>query len=277
MLRVQLIDTLDRPELQPYRTLRQQADHHRQGIFVAEGEKVVRRLLESRLAVISVLFPPRWLESFTPLLNAREDDTEVFLAEKEVLQNLTGFSMYQGVLALARIPSSHPIEAILQKSARPLFLTAVDGLSSAENLGGLVRNCSAFGVHALIVGETSCSPYLRRAVRCSMGTIFQLPHAEVANLSTTLEELRSWGIRCVAAHPHTDRKTLAQAELSGDCCVVFGSEGQGLSPGVLAACDEAVAIPMSAGIDSLNVGSASAVFLYEATRQRERRTNSSLG
>jgi TrmH family RNA methyltransferase len=155
----------------------------------------------------------------------------------------------------------------------------VDGLTSAENIGLLVRNCAAFGVQALIVGETSSSPFLRRAVRNSMGAIFQLPIVELnlgaekeagRNLPVALRELRARDIRCIAAHPHTEKKGLSQTELTGDCCIVFGSEGNGLSPDVLAACDEAVAVPMANGVDSLNVGAAAAVFLYEAARQRRR-------
>ena len=145
----------------------------------------------------------------------------------------------------------------------------LDALTSAENLGALVRNSAAFGVHAMLVGETSSSPFLRRAVRSSMGAIFQLPIVELSNLAQTLLDLRQHKIRCLAAHPHT-RRTVSQADFTGDCCLVLGSEGYGISPAVLAACDEAVAIPMSSGVDSLNVGSAGAVFLYEANRQRDR-------
>ncbi len=119
-----------------------------------------------------------------------------------------------------------------------------------------------------------------------MGTIFQLPVWEVRaanaavqlrrddppqfSLTRTLRDLRARGIRCIAAHPHTDKKVLSQADFSGDCCLVFGSEGHGISPEVLAACDEAVAVPMANGVDSLNVAAAAAVFLYEANRQRRK-------
>jgi tRNA G18 (ribose-2'-O)-methylase SpoU len=89
-------------------------------------------------------------------------------------------------------------------------------------------------------------------------------------LAECLQELRTHGVHCIAAHPHADKKFLSQADFSGDCCLVFGSEGDGISPAVLAACDEAVAIPMPPTVDSLNVGAAAAVFLYEAARQRGR-------
>ena len=270
MFRVRRIESFELPELQPYRTMRRQLEQRQQGIFVAEGEKVVRRLLESRLGVVSVLLPEKWLRELEPLLRARQEELEVFVAEKDLLETLTGFSMYQGLLAVGKVPDPVELKEILDRSARPYLLAAVDSLSSAENLGAVVRNCSAFNVQALLVGETSSSPFLRRAVRSSMGTVFELTIVESSNLVATLNEMRGRGIRCIAAHPHVSGRTLAQANFAQDCCLVFGSEGYGISPAVLAACDEAVAIPMPALVDSLNVASAAAVFLYEANRQRGR-------
>jgi tRNA G18 (ribose-2'-O)-methylase SpoU len=284
MFRLHPIDTLDLPDLAPYRTLRRPADHAARGIFVAEGDKVVHRLLASRFGVVSVLLPEHRLAEFEPLLRARpEAEIAVYVVgNKSVLEELVGFDLFQGVLAIGNIPARLTLENILAGSPAPRLFAAVDGLTSAENIGLLTRNCAAFGVQALIVGETSSSPFLRRAVRNSMGTIFQLDVVELGavnippdrdrtptpNLAQTLRELRARGVRCLAAHPHTDQRLLAQADFRGDCCVIFGSEGQGLSAEVLAACDEAVAIPMAAGVDSLNVGAAAAVFLYEAQRQR---------
>jgi tRNA G18 (ribose-2'-O)-methylase SpoU len=287
MFRVENISAFDLPELQPYATMRRSLEHERQGIFVAEGVKVVRRLLESRFAVVSVVLPEKWLDDFRPLLGARAEPITVYLAEKKLLETLTGFSMFQGVLAVGKIPSPVSLVELLSKSEKPLLLVAVDALTNAENLGALVRNCVAFAVQAMIVGETSSSPFLRRAVRNSMGTIFELPIIELAKLGQhhqfaakphvtrltlveCLRELRQGGVRCIAAHPHTDKKFLAQADFAGDCCLIFGSEGDGISPAVLDACDEAVAIPMPQTVDSLNVGAAAAVFLYEAARQRQK-------
>jgi tRNA G18 (ribose-2'-O)-methylase SpoU len=261
--------------------LRRAVEHAVRGIFVAEGDKVVRRLLESGFDVVSVLLPASRVAEFESLIRARgEAEIPVFaVTQKSVLEALVGFEMFQGVLAIGKIPAAVTLETILADGPRPRLLAAVDGLTSAENIGLLVRNCAAFGAQALIVGETSSSPFLRRAVRNSMGTIFQLPVLElkpetrsgpVMSLVETLRELRLRGVRSIAAHPHTEKKFLSQADFKGDCCVVFGSEGNGLSPAVLAACDEAVAIPMAEGVDSLNVGAAAAVFLYDAARQRGR-------
>ncbi|HMP84807.1 MAG TPA: RNA methyltransferase [Verrucomicrobiota bacterium] len=284
------VDSLDLSELSPYRTMRRPQAHCNDGIFVAESEKVVRRLLESHFDVVSVLLPERWLATFEPLLAARREEIPVFVVEKkELLESLIGFSMFQGVMAVGKIPSPMTLETVLAESKSPRLLVAVDELSNAENLGVVVRNCVGFGVQALIVGETSSSPYLRRAVRNSMGTIFQLPVVELGRrtdpldanpktrrrdavrtetLVNALRALRERGVRCIAAHPHTDRKTLSQADFKGDSCIVLGSEANGISRPVLEMCDEAVAIPMPPTVDSLNVGSAAAVFLYEAIRQR---------
>ena len=269
MLRLEKISALDRPELAPYRTLKRSAAHAKLGIFVVEGDKVLDRLLESDFTVISVLLIEERLAEYEARLRARpEKEITVFVCAKPVLAELAGFEIYQGVLAIAQMPPPVTLEKILAAGPRPRLFVAMDGLSNAENVGLLMRNCAAFGVAALIAGETCCSPFLRRTVRNSMGTIFKLPVMESAKLVQTLSELRARGVRCLAAHPHTDKKILSQADFTGDCCVVFGSEGHGISPAVLAACDEAVAIPMANDVDSLNVSAAVAVFLYEVNRQR---------
>lgn len=270
MVHVRFIDSLDQdPGLQPYRTMRRHEEHRRQGIFVAEGEKVVRRLLQSDFEVVSLLLPQKWLDMYRSLLERRPElEIQAYVAEKKVLEELTGFSFYQGVLAVGRVPRFPTLDEVLRQSRRPWLFVAADGLSNAENLGALVRNSAAFGVQALLVAETSGSPYLRRAVRSSMGGIFKVPALELDSLVETLQTLRQRGVRCVAAHPRAEGRTISRVDLRGDCCIVFGSEGYGISEAVLAVCDEAASIPMAAEVDSLNVGSAAAVFLYEVCRQR---------
>ena len=259
---------LDRPELAPYGTLRQSEEHKRAGIFVAEGDKVVRRLLESHFGVVSVLLPERRLAEFEPLIRARAEDVPVYLMELAELEKLTGFPFFQGVLAVGKIPATHAIETVFAAIPGPRLFVAIEGLSNAENVGLIVRNCAAFGARALIVDGTSASPFLRRAVRNSMGTIFKLPIVESENLVQTFRWLRERKMRVIAAHPTAENQTIQQANFSGDCCIVLGSEGNGLSKELVAECDECVAIPMSNEVDSLNVGSAAAVFLYEAVTQR---------
>lgn len=268
MFHVRQIDSLDLPELTPYRTMRRHHDHVLQRIFVAEGDKVVRRLLDTPFTIQSVLMVEKWLPELKEKLAARHEDIPVYVAPREQMEQLVGFTMYQGILAVAKFPEPPSLDVILATAPSPRLFIALDGLADAENLGVIVRNSTAFGVHLLIAGETCASPYMRRAVRNSMGAIFKLPVIEPSSLVQTLQYLRSRGVRCIAAHGHSKSQTLGQCDLSSDCCIVLGSEGNGISPAVLEVCDEAVAIPMANGVDSLNVANAAAVFLYEAASQR---------
>jgi tRNA G18 (ribose-2'-O)-methylase SpoU len=169
---------------------------------------------------------------------------------------------------LAKVPPAVTLDQILVLPSRPRLLLAFDGMSNSENMGVVIRNAVGFGVDALLLSEACAPPYLRRSVRNSMGAVFKSHYLQTSDLPGTLRELRCAGIRVIAAHPHTETNTLANADLRTDCCLVFGSEGHGISDSVLDACDVAVAIPMHSGTDSLNVASATAVFLFEAQRQR---------
>jgi len=254
--------------LQPYCTMRRPVEHEKSRIFVAEGEKVVRRLVASNLAIVSALMTDEWLEQYQPLLRGRHG-IPVYVATKKLLESIVGFGLHQGIMAVGTIPKPPSMEDILKAASRPYFFAAVDGLTNSENLGVLVRNCAAFGIQAILVGETSSSPYLRRAVRNSMGAIFSLPVVPCTNLSAQLGELRSaHDMRVIAAHPSGDGR-LAQTDLKGNLCFVFGNEGSGVSKEVLESCTDRISIPMQQGVDSLNVASASAAFLFEAVRQRE--------
>lgn len=267
-LHIRHVQSLEAPELVPYLTLKRVEEHERAGLVVATNAKVVQRLLASRFTVVSALLTPAWLEQLEARLRARPEDIDVFVAERALLETITGYQVHQGALAVARIPPSPGFDALLESSVRPLLLAAVEGIASAENLGAVVRGCAAFGVSFLIVGETCGSPFQRRAVSGSMGTIFEQPVVQVECLVEKLTTLRAQGVRCLAAHPRPDAKKLGAVDLRGDCCLVFGAEGPGLSEAALAACDDMVEIPMPSHMNSLNVAAATAVFLYEATRQR---------
>ena len=265
---IQSVTSIELPELALYRTLRRVEEHERAGVLVATNVKVIKRLLASRYTVVSALLTPAWLERLEPQLRARTEDICIYVAEQALLETITGYQLHQGALAVAKIPPQPDFETLLNNSARPLLLAAVEGIASAENLGSIVRCCAAFGVHFLIVGETCGSPFQRRAVSGAMGTTFEQPLVRVANLVATLTALRARGVRCLAAHPRAGARKLAAVDLRGDCCLVFGAEGPGLTPAVLAACDDLVEIPMPSHMNSLNVAVATGIFLYEATRQR---------
>jgi tRNA G18 (ribose-2'-O)-methylase SpoU len=264
---LQRIDSFDSPSLAPYRTLRYQFEHRKEGIFVAEGENAVRRLIASPLEIVSAVVPEHLVETYQSLLASRDPRIPLYVAPKKFLETLTGFPMYQGVMAVGKVPTPITLEELLLKAPRPLLLVAADGVSSSQNIGALVRNCAAFNAGGLLIDNTSCSPYLRRAITCSAGTVFSLRVVELESLGAALRKLREAGVRCVGAHPPAVNHPIARVSLKGDCCLIVGSEGPGITRAVLDECDELAAIPMPPGIDSLNVATAAAVFLYEAGRQ----------
>lgn len=264
------VTSLDTPALQAYRTLRRPHDHIKQGIFIAEGEKVVRRLLVSNLPVISLLMTSEWFQQCTsPGYPSIPKGAKIFLAEKDLLETIVGYNLHQGIMALGKIPNEESITEVLDKTKKPFLLVALDGLVNAENVGVIIRNCAAFGVDAVISGERSSSPYLRRAVRNSMGTVFTLPVIHSTNLISDLTLLRTkHAANIIAAHAH-DHSLIHDCSFSGNVCIVLGNEGEGISNDILSVCTERVTIPMANNTDSLNVANASAVFLYEADKQRK--------
>lgn len=255
------------PELVPYRTMKAQHSHLGGGVFVAEGDKVVHRLIDSALGVRSVLAPPDRADALEARLRAAGRTADLFTAPRSVLEGFTGFPIYQGILALGEVPAPVGWPDLLGGPG-PALLTAMDGLTSGENVGAVIRNASAFGARGLIIGPTSAHPYLRRAVRSSMGTVFGQPYVLAPSLPECLRSLRESGVTVVAAHPGASARSVPRWAHDPSLCVVFGAEGEGISTEVLAACDERASIPMDSGVDSLNVAAASAVFFAELRRLR---------
>ncbi len=266
--RLHRITSLTLPELEPYKTLRRPEDHLKQGIFVAEGEKVVRRFLDSTWPVVSLLVTPEWWEIILARIrDERLAGADVFIAEKELLETIVGFSLHQGIMAVGRTPVEKPLPDLVASLRQPHFLVAMDGLVHAENVGVVVRNCAGFGVDAVLVGKNAASPYLRRAVRNSMGGIFKVPCLHADELAGSLLWLKRQNTRIIIADA-TGPVSICEADFRGNICVVLGNEDAGVSNDVDALADVRVGIPMQNATDSLNVASASAVMLYEASRQR---------
>ncbi len=263
---VRRITHLDIPGLEPYLTLRRPEQHKVEGIFVAEGEKVVRRLLSSGIPVLSILLTTEWYARLFP--DATSLPCDVYVAEHALLETITGVRLHQGIMAVGRVPQERTLEEELRGLDRPCLLVALDGVVQVENLGVIARTCAAFGVQVLLVGENSCSPYLRRAVRNSMGAVFQLRCIHTPNLRESLTWLRdSCGVHPIVAVPGS-QSLLSGVDLTGDICLILGNEDAGISPEVAALAGQSVAIPIRLGIDSINVASASAVLLYEVSEQR---------
>lgn len=269
ILSVTRVTTLDLPVLAPYRTLKRPLEHREQGIFIAEGDKVVIRLLESAVRMMSLLCSPPWFDALKAQLEAKQDLIDVYIAEESLMETIVGHRLHKCVMAVGIIPRAEPLDDLLARLDHAPFLVAVDGIMNAENMGVIARTCTGFGADALLVSDSSCDPYLRRSVRNSMGTIFQLPICSEPSLARMLETARRRGVTVFAADAHTESVDVAQAAFDHSCCLVLGSEGTGISEEVLSVCDEAVRIPMREGFDSFNVAIAGAILMYEVRRRRQ--------
>lgn len=263
------VSTLSIPPLEPYRTLKRPLEHREQGIFIAEGDKVVRRLLDSGIRMLSVLISPLWFEQLRAQLDRKPDIIDVYVAEERLMETIVGHRLHQCVMGLGTVPTPLSVKTLPASSDQAPFFVAVDGIMSAENMGVIIRNCAGFGADALLTSDSSCDPYLRRSVRNSMGNIFRLPMVYGPSLSTMLAVLKENGIRIYAADAHKDASDITRTRFTVPCCIVLGSEGAGISEEVKGVCDESVCIPMRVGFDSFNVASASAVCMYEIQRQRQ--------
>ncbi len=248
------IASLHDPALEMYTSLRENTHHWSRGCFVAESEKVVRRLLASDVGIVSFLLTPEWWDTLkADILGRPGGEVDVFLGPPELLETITGFTMHKSVMAIGRIPETQP--AVPDGG----LVVALEGIADAENMGMISRSCAGLGVSALVVGEDSTNPWLRRSVRVSMGTIFDLPIIRVPRLVAWLRERReSGGWRIIGTTPRGGSR-LVPSVGGGVTCVLFGSEGHGLTAEALDTCTEQWSIPMHRGVDSLNVAHTVAI------------------
>ncbi len=238
-----------------------------------EGEKVVRRALESGWPLASLLLTPEWAERLgeETLTGSRRRPPTIVTVERSVMRAIVGFRPRQGIFGEGMVPPVQPAPVWIDGLPDNHLIVALDGLTDAENVGAVVRNAAAFGAGGVVVDGRSPSPFLRRAVRVSMGGVFQVPVYSVSSLADTLLLLRQRrGTRLAAADPSTGAVPLSEADMRGDLCVVFGAEGAGLSERLRDMADIRLTIPMAGGPGSLNVAAASAVVLYHRMVMAER-------
>jgi tRNA G18 (ribose-2'-O)-methylase SpoU len=253
---------LDDPELVPFvgltdvqaRTLNEPA----QGIYIAEGLKVVQRALRAGHRPLRALCTPRWLEGMHQVLPTQ---TPIHVADEETVRTLTGYRVHRGALVAFARPAD-PGTATLATEARRLVL--LEELKEHTNVGAVVRSAAAFGVDGLIVSPGCADPLYRRAVKVSMGTVFDLPWARSEHWATDLELLRELGFTLAALTP--DPAAVDLRDLAGEAperlAWMLGTEGPGLSAETLEQCSLRVRIPMQPGVDSLNVAAAAAVAFF---------------
>lgn len=261
---VHRIDDLADPRLADYRGVSDPGLLSRGAIFVAEGRQVVRILLrESGLTTRSVLVTETALAALRDVLEPRRDDLDTYVVSRGCIEELTGFNIHRGCLAVGERPPRVELAELLSKLPGARRLVVLERIGNADNVGGIFRNAAAFGAEAVVLGEGCCDPLYRKAVRVSMGAALRVPFAR-ARLPAACGALRSAGFVAVALTPERDAEDIGTfaARAPARIALLVGSEGEGLSAEVLSRTDVRVRIPMAPGIDSLNVSTAAGIALH---------------
>lgn len=229
------------------------------GLYVAEGAKVIERAVAAGHVPRSVLVSERWLASIEPLVAA---DTEVLVAEEAVLEAVTGFHVHRGALAAMQRPVLPTLAELVAGARRVVVL---EGIVDHTNVGAIFRSAAGLGADAVIVSPTCADPLYRRSVKVSMGTVFQVPWTRAQEWPGALDELRAAGFTVAALALAEGAVSLDELSAAGHerLALVLGAEGDGLTREALASADAVVTIPMAGGVDSLNVGAAAAVAMWE--------------
>ena len=235
------------------------------GLFVAEGEKVIRRAVAAGYPVRSLLLTERWLPPLADLLDGL--DVAVYVASEAVLEAVTGYVVHRGALAsMERLPLPEA-DALLASASR---VAVLEGVVDPTNVGAVFRAAAALGMDGVLLDPTCADPLYRRSVKVSMGAVFALPYARLEPWPHGLVRVREAGLRILALTPAPDAVALDELDpgLTRRCALLLGTEGPGLTRGALATADAVVRIPMDHGIDSLNVAAAAAVAFWVVTRGR---------
>ncbi|HVW80304.1 MAG TPA: RNA methyltransferase [Mycobacteriales bacterium] len=230
------------------------------GLFIAEGALVIERALDAGYQLRSALMTPQWLERSQPWL--QRSSAPVYVGSDALLRLLTGFHVHRGALASVH-RRALPVLADVLRGARRIAV--VEDLVNHTNLGAIFRTAAALGVDGVVVSPQSADPLYRRSVRVSMGAVFTVPYTRAQSWPDVIGDLRASGFRTFALTPAPEAVSLGELDIAADerLAIVVGTEGDGLSRPAIDACDLAVQIPMSAGIDSLNVATAAGIAFWE--------------
>ena len=233
-----------------------------QGLFIAESPKVIERALNAGYVPVSFLMEPRHVETQARDILARCGEVPVYTAPLDVLKQLTGFPLTRGMLCAMRRPALPDVAALCADAAR---VAVLENVMNPTNIGAIFRSAAALGVDAVLLTSAGSDPLYRRAVRVSMGTVFQVPWTYLPEDGDWQQTLHALGFQTAAMALRDDSLRIDDARLRvvPRLAIVLGTEGDGLAGSTIAACDYTVRIPMTHGVDSLNVAAASAVAFYQ--------------
>lgn len=234
-----------------------EAEH---GLFIAEGEKIVRRAVRAGYTARSFLLARRWLEGLQDVIE--RSAAPCYVAADDVVEQVTGFHVHRGALAAMERRPLPALDEALDGASRVVVL---EDLVDHTNVGAIFRSAAAFGIDAVLLSPRCADPLYRRAVKTSMGAVLDMPHSRVGSWYHAMETLRSAGFQVLALTPAADAVPLAQMPLDGKVALVLGSEGHGLSRRWMRSADTRVVIPIEPGVDSLNVNAAAAIACFLLT------------
>jgi tRNA G18 (ribose-2'-O)-methylase SpoU len=263
------IETIEDPEdvrVAPFRDIRERDLTGREGLFIAEGEVVLRTLLSaaSLCRPRSVLIAANRVEAQALLLGHMPPDVPIFAAGQAVLDGIAGFPLHRGILALGEKPQTATVERVLDRLEDDAVVLAASGIGNHDNIGGLYRNAAAFGAAAVLTDERCGDPFYRKSIRVSVGAVLRVPGAVAPSLAALIDALEAARFEVIALSPSA-REPLNALKPGGRRALLLGSEGPGLPDWAMAR-TRAVGIPMAGGFDSLNVAVTSALGLYQLTQ-----------
>ena len=266
MSRIYEITDFSAPELDIYARLTENQLVNRadplNALFIAESPLVIGRALDAGCVPVSFLMEKKHVEGKAGEILARCPDVPVFVSELEVLTQLTGFHLTRGMLCAMRRPLLPTAEEVCRSAQR---IAVLENVMNPTNLGAIFRSAAALGMQAVLLTSAGSDPLYRRALRVSMGTVFQVPWSYLPENDAWTERLHRLGFKTVAMALREDSLHVADPRLQAEpkLAVVLGTEGDGLASDTIAACDYTVCIPMTHDVDSLNVAAASAVAFYQ--------------
>ena len=259
------VASIDDPRIEAYRHIANPSELLDLGLFVAEGRLVVRRLIDQRhWEIDSILLTQPAADALIDMLP--KTDAPVYIASQEVMNEVAGFNIHRGCLALVRRPATPTLDRI---AAGPLSRVLVlEGVNNPDNVGGLFRSAAAFGIELVVLGPNSGDPLYRKAIRTSMGATLSLPFVQAPQWPGAIRDLRTDGFTVVALTPRLAAEPLEDVRQVPKLALLVGSEGSGLTPDALKAATLLARIPMTPDVDSLNVTTAASIAMYHCFAER---------
>ncbi len=254
----------DDPRVAPYREVRERDLAGRDGLFVAEGDVVLRVLLSgrSRYRPISILLAESRIVALAGLLEDLPESVPILVARPAVMERIAGFPIHRGILAMGRRAEASTVADVLAPARGPALALGLVGLANHDNVGGAFRNAAAFGVDAVLLDGATCDPLYRKAIRVSVGASLTVPFARAGTDMALLDALEVAGFTAFALAPG-GRESLHELDWPERSAILVGAEGPGLPAAILERA-RTLRIPMAAGFDSLNVATASGIALHAA-------------